>query len=131
MDKTPKIYLLDTTIFIDYLRSKNKDLLSWINLSKSRSAIVGFSVITDVELWAGVKNTKDEKRHKELLAYFRRFPLTVTVAHRAGLIVDGKHASVPDAIIAATAEYAGADIVTANIDHFTSMPLNKIKVISQ
>jgi predicted nucleic acid-binding protein len=131
MDQIKKIYLLDTTLFIDFLRKKNQNLLNWINLSKSRSAVVGFSIVTDIELWAGVRNSKQEKQCKELLAYFRRFPVTVTVAHRAGLIVDGKRASVPDAIIAATAEYAGADIVTANVDHFTSMSLNKINVISQ
>jgi predicted nucleic acid-binding protein len=125
-----KTYLFDSCVLISYYRGDQavKQLVDEVVRGPSGA---GISILTDFELWAGVKNNRDAKQHKILLAKFRRYHLNVTIARRAGAL---KHlipaAGVPDLLIAATAEYYGIDIVTKNVKHFTNLPLEAVGIIT-
>ncbi len=129
-----KIKIFDTTVFIDYLRGR-KEVVPLIQAVLDRRVNPAISIITVVELWAGVKDTKDEKRHKALLLPFRRIQIHSAIAYRAGALAysfyknGDKSISLPDFIIAATAEYLNADIVTRNGKHFQKIPLKNAGLV--
>ncbi|MFM8322412.1 MAG: hypothetical protein ACKOC5_15980, partial [Chloroflexota bacterium] len=66
----------------------------------------------------------------------RRYHLNLTIARRAGeirgLLLRTRQPgqALADLIIAATAEYYQANIVTRNIRHFEALPLQGIQIIS-
>ena len=129
---TKKTYLFDTTVFIDYLRGK-AGAKPWIEDAFRNKFSAGVSVITDLELWVGIKNEADTKRHKILLSKFRRFQFQVTIARRAGELYKpfskSSEKCLGDVIIAATAEFYKANIVTRNPAHYRRLNLNGISVI--
>lgn len=133
MIPTTKILLFDTTVFIDYLRGKDvaRGLMNPV-IDKQREAAI--SVISDFELWCGVKDIKDEKRHKLLIWNFRRFQLNSTIARHAGELArpffkeKNKSIGMSDFLIAATAEYYEADILTRNPKHFNAIPLDGVHI---
>lgn len=129
-----QIYLFDTTVFIDFLRGNDNQAKTWMQGALDGNYSAGVSVITDLELWIGVRNNVDEKRHKLLLARFRRFQMNVTIARQSGKLIQPFFKSdkncLRDIIIAATAEYYHADLVTRNPAHFRRIPLNGISIIS-
>lgn len=129
-----KSYLFDTCIVIDYLRGKNLHARQWFKDVFDGDISAGISVLTDFELWIGVRSPKEAKEHKMLLARLRRYQFHVTIARRAGEIFrllkeQGMRPDPMDTLIAATAEYYQVDIVTANIKHFSHFPLDKITII--
>ncbi len=123
-----KIKIFDTTVFIDFLRGQ-EIVKPLIQSALSRQINPAISIITIVELWAGVKNEEDEKRHKILLFPFRKIQIHSKIAYQAGLMAysfyknGDRSISLPDFIIAATAEYLKADIVTRNGRDFLKIPL--------
>jgi predicted nucleic acid-binding protein len=129
-----KIKIFDTTVFIDYLRGRS-EVIPLIQDVLDRRINPAISIITVVELWAGVKDAKDEKRHKALLSPFRRIQIHSAIAYRAGAMAysfyknGDKSISLPDFIIAATAEYLKADIVTRNGKHFQKLALKDVNLI--
>lgn len=135
MEQTQKIHLFDTTIFVDHLRGNTTKASQWIEEAFSGYIEAGVSTITDLELWIGVNSKENERRHKILLSKFRRFQLNVTIARRAGQLyrpyklANDKSISIPDFIIAATAEYYKANIVTRNAKDFRPLQLKNVKII--
>lgn len=129
-----KIKIFDTTVFIDYLRGR-PEVTPLIQAVLDRQINPAISIITVVELWAGVKDSRDEKRHKALLSPFRRIQIHSAIAYRAGAMAysfyknGDKSISLPDFIIAATAEYWKADIVTRNGKHFQKIALKDVNLI--
>lgn len=129
-----KIKVFDTTVFIDYLRGR-KEALPFFQDVLGKRINPAISIITVVELWAGVKDSKDEKRHKALLSSFRRIQIHSAIAYHAGAMAysyyknGDRSISLPDFIIAATAEYLKADIVTRNGKHFQKIPLKNAGLI--
>lgn len=122
--------LLDTTVFIDYLRGKNPASVQIVSDVLNDRLEAGFSIITDMELWVGVRNNAEARKIKILLAKFRRYQFSVVIARRVGdLRRINKSWQIPDLIIAATAEYYKVDIITRNIDHFTPLPIIGIKIV--
>ncbi len=119
-------YLLDSTVFVDYFRKV--PVAHQIILDKlAPSVMAGYSIVTEAELWAGVRRLRTEESHVVLLKPFVRFFVNVTIARRAGLlkaditVSSPKNTSLPglsDCIIAATAEYHQLTIVTRNTNHF-------------
>lgn len=129
-----KIKLLDTTVFIDYLRGKPEAKHFILNtLNGNKDTVI--SVITISELWAGVKNEEDEKRHKVILSNIKKIPVDINIAYLAGkiqhkfIINHDLSVSIADCIIAATAEYLHADIVTRNIKHFQKISMQNAGII--
>jgi len=131
MEPTKKIYLFDTTVFIDYLRGK-AGALPWMENAMRNRYDAGISIITDLELWVGLQ-PNEINRHKVLLSKFRRFQFQLTIARRAGELYRPfvkSEKCLGDVIIAATAEYYKADIVTRNPAHFRRLPLNGVEVVA-
>jgi len=134
METTPKKPILfDTCIFIKYLRGEFPARL-WIESVLDCQTIGGVSTLTDYELWSGVPNSREEKRYKALLRPFRRFQLHTAIARRAGLLAypfqkrHDKSISMVDYILAATAEYYHADVLTNNLSHFRKLSLSGVDI---
>ena len=121
MEQTPTKIVLDTNIFIDFLRDYQpaKDLFARLQHKN-----ILFSAITEVELLAGTANNKPDCRLQllRLLARFTKVPLDNPLCRRAGDIRRAYGLDVPDAVIAATAQAQNALLLTANTRDYKSVP---------
>jgi len=120
--------LIDTNIFIDYLRSHKPALEFFKSITKDKKVI--FSAITETELIAGKYNDDDEKRDKLLnfLHNWDKIDINNSIALLAGDIVRKYNTSVPDALIAATCIINDSDLITKNIKDFKL--IKELRVIS-
>ncbi len=113
-------YLFDSTVLIDYLRG-HSSVHPYIGIILDQPRMVAYSVMTEAELWAGVRDQQDEQRHKDALSRMKRLGVSSKVARMAGGFY-GRHKtqglSLPDAIIAATARVYRKTLVTRNTKHF-------------
>jgi len=114
--------LFDTTILVDYLRGRSEA----ISLFESQERRPGISVISTLELYAGVRNRREEHRTEQLLTQAMLLPITQEIAKRAGILLRVYEASHgignADAIIAATAEHHELRLATLNVKHFPMFP---------
>lgn len=119
-------YLLDTTVFIDRLRHRpaGKHLIAQ---AATMHTTIYYSIITEAELWAGIKPPRTEEEHKILLRAFTRIMVNVTIARRAGeyrqyfLQAGLGRKETPgllDCMIAATAKFYNLRLVSRNDRHF-------------
>ena len=118
-------YLFDTTVYIDVLRGEPKykeiakDLIFQARFNR---VPVGYSIITELELWRGIRGLWTPQQHEVLLRPMRRYPLLMRTAKRAGTIrslLDQKAQKnqgpgIIDCVIAATVEYYGLVLITRN-----------------
>jgi predicted nucleic acid-binding protein len=113
-----KTMLVDTDVFIDYLRGHNK-AISFIE--KFSSKIILSPIIVS-ELYAGVKGTNELAVLDDFVSYFRVVPITDDIAKAGGIFKRdfGKSHGVglADAIVAATAEKEQAELKTLDIRHY-------------
>ena len=123
-------YLFDTTVYIDSLRNNplQKDAVRKLMFQARDNRIsVGYSIITEIELWAGIKGLWTVEQHEVLLAPMRRYLLGVRIAKRAGNILSLlaqaqiKSIGMADCVIAATAEYHNLILITRNPDDFNAI----------
>ncbi len=128
------MYLLDTTVWIDLLRTNSPAIRRRL-LSHSNSAI-GISIITLCELQYGIE--RHARRHPHLrareqdllstlIAPFDVFPLDVNVVETYGKVrttleQSGASIGALDTIIAAQAMSLGATLVTSNAKEFQRVP---------
>jgi predicted nucleic acid-binding protein len=105
--------LFDTNILIDHLNGIAK-----ATKEIRRSGQAAISVITWIEVMTGAATAEEETLLKSFLANFESLPLTDAVAERAALNRREKRLKMPDAIILATAELAGRELVTRNVKDF-------------
>jgi predicted nucleic acid-binding protein len=113
-------YLFDTTVLVDNFRGKSV-VVPFVQPILDGTATVWFSVITEAELWAGIKSPYERVRYEALLSMMKRIPVTKTIARIAGeLYGTYRHQglSLPDALIAATARVYKKTLLTRNIKHF-------------
>jgi predicted nucleic acid-binding protein len=119
-------FLLDTTVFIDYLRGVGSARKLIADCRDSR-IVAGYSIITEAELWAGITGQQTEESHLILLKPFRRYQLSSIIARRAGAMWlqiknnQPRGTTLPDitdCLIAATAEFHQLTVVTRNENHF-------------
>lgn len=119
--------LLDTNILVDALRGL-PDCEDY--LSRLTEGDLYCSTITSAELWAGVRPA-DEDDLDIFLGAFHWVSVDEAIARRAGHYMQKYSKShgllLPDALIAATAQFLEADMVTLNIKHF---PMKDLKVVS-
>src|SRR5688572_3509929 len=118
-------YLLDTTVFIDYLRGipVAKQI---IGNTRDPRLTSGYSVITETELWAGMRESDNYRQYLVLLSPYNRYFINLTIARRAGELAhlirqSRRWESLPeitDCLIAATAAYHDLTIYTRNEKHF-------------
>jgi predicted nucleic acid-binding protein len=114
--------LFDTNILIDCLRDRPlaRDFL------EAQAERPYISVASVVELYAGLKNQREEREVERMFAQANIVAATHEIAKRAG-VLSRLYASSHglddlDAIIAATAEHHGLRLATLNVRHFPMFP---------
>jgi predicted nucleic acid-binding protein len=116
------LLLLDTKILVDLLRREQKTV-TWL---KGTTAKLSVSVISLMELSAGVRNRREEADLVRLEALVRTLVVDRDIAKRAGVFIrlySASHAiDDADALIGATAEHHGLELVTLNVKHFPMFP---------
>ncbi|MBA2345840.1 MAG: type II toxin-antitoxin system VapC family toxin, partial [Rubrobacter sp.] len=107
---------------IEYLRGRSEA----VEYLEGLTSDLYISVISVAELFAGVKGDEEEESLKQLLLAFVVLPVTEKIARLGGLYrrdYKPSHGTgLADALIAATAEENGADLVTFNRRHFPMLP---------
>ncbi|MGK2925044.1 MAG: type II toxin-antitoxin system VapC family toxin [Lysobacterales bacterium] len=110
--------LLDTCIVIDVLRGRQAALSFVDGLADAPS----LSVITATELVAGLRNTQERRVIERLLEVYTIHDIDLEIASLAGDYVRqyGPSQGVDpiDALIAATVNARGLELVTLNLKHF-------------
>lgn len=110
--------LIDTDVLIDALREfpPAKEYVEQVIENASISSL------TAVELWAGIRNNKEEKKLRDLLSQMIVIEASNAVIVRACEMIHqfGRSHGVGtvDAIIAASAEVEGLKLITLNKKHF-------------
>lgn len=110
--------LIDTDVLIEYLRGRSEA----VEYLESLTSDLCISVISVAELFAGVRGDEEEQSLKQLLLAFVILPVTERTARLGGLYwrdYGRSHGTgLADALIAATSEENGTDLVTFNRRHF-------------
>src|SRR5882762_8474073 len=114
----PKKLLLDTDVLVDYLR----EYPPAVEYLESRQEELWTSSIVVAELYAGVREGKERMALSTMLSLFEVAAIDMALAERGGLLrrdFGPKHGTeLADALIAATAQQTGAELVTLNAKHF-------------
>ena len=113
--------VIDTGIFIDYLRAGNKDKTTLQNLPDNTDVFV--SSVTLYELYMGATSTEKWKDVELLTNGLPVLPISKQVAERAGMIYQELRRSnemieFRDIFIAALAMVHGLPVLSRNRKHF-------------
>ena len=110
--------LLDTDVLVEYLRGR-QEAIEYLEGLESDLFVSDVSV---AELFSGVKGDQEERSLEQFLLAFTALPVTEGVARLGGFYRRDFRPShgtgLADALIAATAEENGVDLVTLNRRHF-------------
>jgi predicted nucleic acid-binding protein len=118
--------IVDTSIIIDILRNVKASIDLIQKLSKENLLFI--SGITEAELFSGKDADNERKKEKilELLSYFQKINPTNEILQKAGEFRRKYNVSLLDCIIAATAYYLNAEILTKNEKDFSKIKEIKI-----
>ena len=110
--------LPDTDVLVDFLRGNSKA----VALVRTCSERIVLSSVVVAELYAGVRDNREEAVLDAFVALFRVAPISHEVAKVGGLLKRdyGKSHGVglADALIAATAQAENAELQTLNVKHY-------------
>lgn len=122
-----RMMLLDTNVFIDHLRGYGPAVRFFETLQHSDNVL--FSAITETELVAGQACQDPDKKEKLMHFLYRwnKIPVSNPIAVLAGDITRQFGLLVPDAIIAATALFNKAELITKNTKDFHRVPGLKVR----
>lgn len=117
--------VIDTSIFIEYLRSKDRTNTALAKLPTE--TVLYVSSITAFELYSGATDIKKRQDIDTLLQGIFILPLNTDIAKDAGFIYQdlrrrGNMIEVTDILIAATALENDLPIKTLNTSHFQRIP---------
>ena len=117
--------VIDTSIFIAYLRSKDRTNTALAKLPIE--TVLYVSSITAFELYSGATDIKKRQDIDTLLQGVFILPLNTDIAKNAGFIYQdlrrrGNMIEVTDILIAATALENDLPIKTLNTSHFQRIP---------
>ncbi len=111
-------FLFDSNILVDYLRNRSEA----VEFFDSLSAVPKISAITVAELYAGVREGLEREILDQLISDIivvevgNEIAVTGRLLRRRYLKSHGLE--IADAIIAATAQLEGSELVTLNSKHF-------------
>ena len=116
--------VVDSDIIIDYLRTSKGRLPDLLSLQEQGKIEIYVSSMTVFELFAGSFSKKDESKISELVAGFKVVAFDENLAKFAGELTRDWKLSLPlaDFVIASTAVFIEAQVVTRNKDHFKGIP---------
>lgn len=121
--------ILDTDILLDHLRG-NRAALDYLSGQMKAGETLALSVVTLAELLSGVRHD-EEGPINALLRLFFVLDVTESVARQASMYLRQFRAShglvQGDALIAATAYFAGANLLTRNTKRY---PMDDITVVA-
>ncbi|MCX7046857.1 MAG: PIN domain-containing protein [Candidatus Sumerlaeota bacterium] len=110
--------LLDTDVMVDFL----KGYAPAVDYVKAHADQIILSAITIAELWAGAKGKKEEGELESLAQLFGALPISAEIPKSGGQlkrVYFGTHGvGLADALLAATAQLHGAELITLNIKHY-------------
>ena len=123
--------LIDTSLFIDYYRKKNKENTLLVELAKKYDFAI--SVITKFELLMGVKDKEERLFWQSLFKDIIIFPLAdkeveMSTEIMKHLRATNKLIGLQDIFIAATAIENRISLATLNLKDFIKVP--ELKLIS-
>ena len=120
--------LIDTDIAIDHFHG-HRETLEYFTQTLLEGEILAMSVVGLTEILAGMRAGEQERTEK-LFSLFAIIDVDEQVARKAGEYLNhyrkSHHMELADALIAATAFVAGADLVTRNVDDY---PMSDLTVI--
>ena len=116
-------HLLDTSIFIDYLRG-NETAKAWVN--NFSTGELAYSVVTAAELLAGCRNSREQDIVEKELALYPMIHISGAISQTALEWYREFHLShgvgFLDCLIGASAQHYGLTICTLNDKHFRPLP---------
>jgi predicted nucleic acid-binding protein len=124
-----KFYLVDSCVFIGAIRGDERSL----NIINNLRGKIAYSVITEMELYAGAKTRERKKEIEKQFSLFKRCDIDCSISERALQLVK-KYTSqtiqpqIPDMLIAATAIEKDFPLVTYNLKDFDFIELLKSKL---
>ena len=107
--------LLDSAIVIDHMNGIAA-ATAYLELLESP----GISIVTWIEVMAGLRDPQSEALGRTLLRSFELVPLSEAIAEEAVRIRRDRRLKLPDAIILATARQIGCPLVTRNTKDFST-----------
>lgn len=114
----PKQLLIDTDVIIDYLRNH----VSAIDYLEKISEVLCLSAISVAEIYAGIRDQREQKAVDIFLSAFTVIPMDNSIAIAGGVLRKkyGKShgTGLADALIAATAVEHKMNLVTLNTHHY-------------
>jgi predicted nucleic acid-binding protein len=119
--------LIDTDIAIDHFHG-HRETLEYFTQTLLDGEILAISVISLTEILAGMRAGEQERTEK-LFALFTIIDVDDQIARKAGEYLNEFRKShrmeLADAMIAATAQVAGAELVTRNVQDY---PMQDVQV---
>ena len=121
--------ILDTDILLNHLQG-NLAAMQYLSAQMSASGTVALSVVTLAEVLSTVRYDEEAPINK-LLGFFFVLDISESVARQASLYLrqfrPSQSLDVSDALIAATAYFAGATLITRNTKRY---PMDDITVVA-
>lgn len=119
--------ILDTDVLLDHLQG-NRAALDYLSAQLTAGETLAISVVTLTELLSG-RRDDEETRINQLVRVFFILDVTEAVGRQASLYLRQFRHSQPielaDALVAATAYFAGATLITRNTKRY---PMDDITV---
>ncbi|TMI23718.1 type II toxin-antitoxin system VapC family toxin [Candidatus Bathyarchaeota archaeon] len=124
----PKRLVLDTTVLIDHLRSKNRDTLA--SRLEGRAELAT-TIINRFELYYGAYKSKDVRRNltsvKGVFSTLQVLSMTEGAAEQAGRLLaqleaKGRPIESRDLFVGAIALEEGYAVLTDDLEHFERIP---------
>jgi predicted nucleic acid-binding protein len=115
-------WILDSVALIDYYCNR-PGVAPYFEMIFAGRASGAFSTIAELELWQGIR-PGEEERHEAVLALLERVPVDGAIARRAAGLrrqMGLDRLSLPDAVMAASAEITGRTLLTRNTRHFEAL----------
>jgi predicted nucleic acid-binding protein len=112
--------LIDTDVAIDHFHG-HRQAFDYFEQTLAEGEILAMSVVSVTEILAGMRKGEQERTEK-LFSLFVVIDIDEQIARKAGEYLNEfrltKRVELGDALIAATAHVAGAELITRNIKHY-------------
>lgn len=119
--------LIDTDVAIDHFHG-HRQAFEYFTQTLAEGEILAMSVVSLTEILAGMREGEQEQTEK-LFSLFVLLEIDEEIARKAGEYLNKHRApnriELADALIAATAFVAGAEVVTRNLKHY---PMGDVRV---